>query len=801
MTATDLGLNGPVKFLGCFLKNVSCSLGLAQSPSTCSVVLVEDPCASPPAIFNPPVLGRFVRLNVGTKFEFAGVVTKYEKDISNTGGRFIKVDISDVREIMKNCPIILAPGYRTVATHIKNNTECSVVDVYGAFDTAEFGFNVSGWNQSGITYDNVKKALEGGAVVIGQFPKIEIPAQGVKAFRERYRFNLSEVTPLVNPSYRINSNLISIGDLIQELATLNQFAWYTETNGNSGENIEIKIKTISRKQDNVDIDLDGFLQTNKDKVITASSGLELRNEIACSVLLGAPVEQMRVLNILGMANTPVDISQLGGYEQYYMSELEMRVVLGTKASWESYVKLTDKDYGVSLLFEPIPKIPIPDEVSSQIGKQAVKRRAARNKVIKGRNEEERKENEDKVGKLYEMLKGHAESNYGKRFMFQQAIDVDYVDAAWTVDAIAGNNNPNEYFRNDDGKTRCYVQFTAQNQAVGTSVAASSNLGFGIGGGFAVGRPGDVEPLQLGLNAVKRNKIDFITEADKTNYVFDSIGNLYVAATIEDNTNVIRLNMGVFLGSQKANELSDLANLKKEGAILEDKLEDAAEAQAAAAAFDELDADGNTINLKSREERRLSQIYGARKAYEKLHLAAFQPYKVHVPARSKFVRYGPVYATNIGPDSQGQLEIDQDDGFSPWEFGSSQLMLDAMQFKVDNQSSNVKDVESANITVENFPQFSLGESLGRNSNITSISISFGGQVTTTYQLQSFLRKFGELTKGELATLSLFARRGGRRNIPQDTVAFIDKYRTKINAQFSGRGTRLTADGAGGAFSFE
>jgi len=274
--------------------------------------------------------------------------------------------------------------------------------------------------------------------------------------------------------------------------------------------------------------------------------------------------------------------------------------------------------------------------------------------------------------------------------------------------------------------------------------------------------------------------DTTIELDKSNYFIKS-GKLYVAGTIEPG-NIVRIEAGIFTGSP------DLLELKKKRKNLGSQ------------AIQKM-ADGQSAEAMERTQNILSHFDGVLAAYDKVHGLSFQPRFVHVPVRSKYNRYGPVFPSDYKPENEGKLEIIQDDGFAPWEFGSTQLMNDAMQFKVDNLSSNVKTVESADVTVEGFPQFSIGESLGMNSNISSINISFGGQVNTTYRLQSFLRKFGELTKEELAALSYFARSIGNRSFPQDSVGFIQKYRTKINTQFSGRGTMNSSSTMGGASSFD
>jgi len=446
MTVTDLGLGGnPIRFLGAYVRSVSTSLGLTQNPSTCTVTLVEDELSTPQVLFNPPELGTFVILNVGSRFSFAGIITGYDKDLANIGGRSITVNISDVREIMKGIPMIMAPGFRAIANHFEGS-EVSLIDAYGAHDDFEYtGLNLSGWNQAGMTYEAISRALEGGDINIDGVPPIHIPAQVAKAFGEQYLFDLSAIDSFIDPLYRVNSNLISVADYIQGLAQNHSFDWYVETTGNSGDIIQVKIKPIDRREENVDIDLDAFLAQYEDQVITAKRGYELRNEIANAAVVGALIEQMRVFNVDGQAVPPVDLSEEGGPEAWYMSEIEMRVVMGSKECWETWYKEEGIEYGgADILVEP--KLPSDKDLTKEIQKAQLKRLKDRLTKIQASRaaivQQAKNEQNERAGRIYEKLKGHAEATYGKIFKFTGAVDVDYTDAAWTADVLSGNENPN-----------------------------------------------------------------------------------------------------------------------------------------------------------------------------------------------------------------------------------------------------------------------------------------------------------------------------------------------------------------------
>jgi hypothetical protein len=665
---------------------------------------------------------------------------------------------------MKSVPLILAPGFRNILDSL-TGTGCSVLDIFGAYDDLTVtGTNLSGWNQSGMEYDKIALALQGGNLIVtGRTLPFNVPRQAANVFGQRYTFILDEVTAKVNAGHRVNSNLTSLSDFIQDLAQNNSFDWYVES-AVVANRVEVTIKTIDRSVDNIDLGLQSFLDARAGRVQVATSGVELRNEIACSVLQGAPVESIRTVNILGMANEPIDLTSEGGSANYFMTEAEMRAVLGSKTTWEAWVEQNGGFalYAISSTARPI--ISLTSDAATPLGIPASRVAFLDDTTDRALQ-----------GRIYQKLKGHAEATYGKRFIFNAITDVDYIDAAWTVDVVAGNNDANEYFRTPDGKTRCYIQFDPS-----PSLTPPPPAGGVFFDSFTLGRTAG-QPQSLPLTRTSFDPTKFIMEGDRSDYIL--IGStLFVAATVEEGNNIVRIDAPVLF------DLPDTLSFQTNF-----------ESQKSTTAVTTID--GVNTTQGKREVRKLKSIWGAYAGFLQQHGDAYQPTNVHVPTRSKFTRYGPIFSSSLGADLQGRVEIIQDDGFAPWEFGGFQLMLDAMQFKVDNGSSSVKSVQQADVTVEGFPDFSIGESLGRNSNINNISVNFGNPVTTQYTLQSFLRQFGELSKEELALLSIYARRSGARTFPQNTIEFINSHRLKIQKQFSGRGSSSSSSLMGGAGSFE
>jgi hypothetical protein len=757
MSVQNLGLGGAAaEFLGAYVAQANTSLGLSQSPSTCSATLVEDAYSTPPRVFQPPEVGSYQEFKIGA-LKFQGVVTSYEVDVANIGGRSITVNMSDPREIMKSIPVILAPGYRAVASRFED-TACSIIDAYGAYDDFDnTGANLSTWNQAGMTYEEVSKAMKGGTIIRGGV-SFNIAPEAPTVFGTNYYFDLTEVDAKVDPAYRINTNLISVADLIQELASRHSFDWYVRATRNVAENrVEVAIKVIDRSTDNIDTDLDNFLAQHSGIVVSARKGYELRNEVACGALLGAPVETLRSQTITGLANNPIDLSAEGGSDKYFMTEEEMRYVLSGKKWWKIWVKinggLVRYSVGGAAVLAPLWSPADAADIGNQIGIDP-----DRFSVTTA--------DEELTGRIFNKLLGHAQSTYGKRFLFVPPAEAEYIDAAWTADAISGNDNPNEYFRNENGKTRCYVEFAPTNQLTPTPPLRPS-FTFGLG---------DKAPQPLPLSLRNDFGVDVaITNMDKADWIVSNF-RLYVAATIEEG-NVVKLDSPVLFGTTNATEGTQAVSDVGPGGTRE--------------------TPNGTVSTASRNARKRAFTEG--QASTSLYQPAYQPIRAFIPTKDVFLRYGPVFSSELSEVSEGKVTIDQDDGFAPWEFGSTSLMIDAMQFRIDNVSSSVKQVEQATITLAGYPILNLGDSIGMNSNINNVSISFSDGVQTTYELRSFLRQFGELSKDELAALSLFARRGGARIFPQDSVSFINKYRPIISKQFGGRGS--VAPSAGGADNFE
>jgi hypothetical protein len=884
MTGTSVGLNGePVKFLGAYTKNITLNLGLSTNPTTVNVILAEDPCND--VFFIEPTLGTFHVITAGPDFSFGGVITKFERDISDIGGRLIRVSMSDPREIMRSIPVILAPGSQQIAQTINDGTECSILDVFGAFDQAGGLINLSQWNEAGMYYTYLLAALNGENIPFGD-QIVPVPQQIAKAFGERYRFHLDDISIRIFNEYRINTNLVPISNIIEDLSQKFAFDWFVESSRAADDIIDVYIRIVDRSVENIDISLQDFLDDHEDRVVSATSGVELRNDVACLALQGAPIEQLLRVTIEGQANEPIDLVPESGANNYIMTEEEMRVVIAGKQKWEMWLasnagpavvssgvdssgvpySVIDFDSGFGRLgysryggvlndFDINPLLAVRDvgDLNNLIVEQpGIPKNVLRTPLYLAGAKYAN------AGKIYQKLKSHALKSYGKRWVHSPIGD-EIIESAWTRDAVSsspgqvtGDNDPNEYFRQSDGRTRAYIEFSTDPQggAFSLGLADLTNL-FGnqdifrnvtrFGRTYSSLFPG--QPGQYGdiLNLELKNAFNpdtaVVTQLDKADYTYNNSvvttptvrTSLYVAAT-PDKDGVIKIDAPVMEPKMDPQELLRLirkayasgvvpggaANRQQRRNAQQAELDEQIDADVDIAdASDDItvtvvengetvsrvypgkvgspnepgqkkeDADGNNLPTEARVPHKFKKIFGNH--LWSIGVRAHQPEYAYIPVRSRYNRYGPVFSKNLGPESQGQIQIIQDDGFAPWEFGGASLMISAMQLKVDNASSLQKEIFSASITVENFPKYNIGQSLGKNSNINSIDINFSDQgVTTSYNLQTFVRRFGEFSKEDWARLALYANTGALTLSPSQQANFMESSRFRVMKQ-------MTADG--------
>lgn len=127
----------------------------------------------------------------------------------------------------------------------------------------------------------------------------------------------------------------------------------------------------------------------------------------------------------------------------------------------------------------------------------------------------------------------------------------------------------------------------------------------------------------------------------------------------------------------------------------------------------------------------------------------------IPLTSRWVSYGPWYATN--KEARGMVKVEVDQELVPWNFSRSQpwnANLDAAGFeRLSRTISDVEYLDTASIRVEGLPEIGPAHNLGYNNNLTGISIDFSvGGVSTTYEFSTYYARSGAYRKSDFDNIS-------------------------------------------------
>lgn len=117
--------------------------------------------------------------------------------------------------------------------------------------------------------------------------------------------------------------------------------------------------------------------------------------------------------------------------------------------------------------------------------------------------------------------------------------------------------------------------------------------------------------------------------------------------------------------------------------------------------------------------------------------------VHFPVQFKTRNFGSWSNNSIIP---GPVNLSQDSDLAPNTFGSYNNLESAGQQTVAKLSSTAYIIDSAELVIAGLPQFNLGQNIGNNSNITSLSIQYGTEgLTTNYSIRTFALPPNRVTK--------------------------------------------------------
>ena len=295
------GVDMPFKFLGCTVVQISSNLGINGQPTTVDVRMIEDisagdvfladTYAAPTASGQEAVSiktavggtfytdgnpGTFAILEAGS-FKFGGIVTNYKRS-GSTSGRFIDVQLSDPRILLKEYPVVMEFDINLYT----DQTPGSTWD-YNVFnplrDSNALNEDITA---SGIRFFKIKNGIEDLSVqFFGTTYKIKFDTSFKKYITGNYRIPIQ------------NTNLEQV---ISRTAEDNSMDWYAECITEVKASKEIIIYGINRRNQYVSSSsaLNTFI-ADQQNVINFEIGRELRTDASQTVVYG---DKVRTLSLI-----------------------------------------------------------------------------------------------------------------------------------------------------------------------------------------------------------------------------------------------------------------------------------------------------------------------------------------------------------------------------------------------------------------------------------------------------------------------------------------------------------------------
>ncbi len=527
-----------------------------------------------------------------------------------------------------------------------------------------------------------------------------------------YRIDLTEI-PFSPLHYRISGPNISLMEIISQVCADAGCDYYIEL-------IPVYIAGVIEKVVKVRISnrssqpqlgkLDEFIAAKQSQAAHANGGIlsytkgeELRNEATSIYLIGGkkriPVEASvseiqpywgkdtdgNLISATISSNEyliNLDMRRLNGslntaFSNFaIISEGELRAALGDLDSWKSVAIAQGGAFATYLA--SINQSPILD---FDINKKVFEGDAPPLAAWMGQPEV----NSDDINmasnsakdldKVYEFVRSYAEEFYGKQFIVNvssvcYALDAEsnkyryshspstegcwVTDGTSTVLGLTHNSSASDFFRDDQGKYQPIIAFP---------IAGASTIGGG--GGSLI-----PDPSKLGDGNYIANATYIWVKAD--------IESEWIVGTPLD-TSASTFSCVLKVGSPVVNNTSDTNDL-----------------------MDVM----NGLDIANAKEG--VGVLGVSNVVERANFilsgsaAAIKPYSALVPILSNNDVYGPWGQAGL----PGQVSLQTDEGFVPWEYGSDVVMASAATDKTDNTVTQMRKGERGTVAVAGFPNIPL-----------------------------------------------------------------------------------------------
>ena len=699
-------------------------------------------------------------IDVDGGFEYAGFVRNWTESKDSNGNPVFNVQLGDAGFLLENLQVIMADNAENVP--IQLNT----LNAYGALQyTAAYlgsicttpgnpGAISPAVNEKGMAYADLLEMLHllcsnnnvqlpevnnynpGGRVFYSVKPFDTTPTSDVLASvvneDEFLAFHLDLTDMPEMPSdYRVSGPTASVYDIISEACTDAGHDFYTEllpVRAAGQTELIIKIRTIDRTLNPVENAIPDFVNYKKGLypdyqggIISATSGLESRNEPTNYFLYGAPVRVpmvetsnfmipffgydsnglMNQVSVAGGLSVTLDTSKLNDSlntaigSTITISEAEIQAALSDFDSWQAVSHAANGN--VKTYLDSINQLVRVDFVALGKGIQGIVPIIDIQKPSSSQSENDLKSlNANDASKVYEFIKSYCDEYYGKQFYVDASNQVcrstifslskgyqyDFdpsSEGCWTENATIGgdiNNNSldlqnntatSDFFRDKDGKFQGILQYPVAN---GTSIDGStSSL--------------TPDPSKL----------------DDGEYI-KSGSNLFLKVEFSPQwLNGTPLSPG---------DSSAIGVVVKTKAPIVNHVGDSNYYEGFNGGALALSKAGESVPTNIRVGDRGMIVFGAIPQ-------AIAPTKVMVPLKSNMAVYGPYYTTP-DPNDPNDFEVlrgtilEQDEGLAPWEYGGNAFLLAVAEAKVTNAVTEMIQNERGSVNFAGIPEAPLNSEL-------------------------------------------------------------------------------------------
>ena len=718
------------------------------------------PPVGTPVVFRYAMPNGAGGIDVDGGFEYAGFVRNWTESKDSNGNPVFNVQLGDAGFLLENLQVIMADNAENVP--IQLNT----LNAYGALQyTAAYlgsicttpgnpGAISPAVNDKGMVYADLLAMLHllcsnnnvqlpevnnynpGGRVFYSVKPFDTTPTSDVLASvvneDEFLAFHLDLTDMPEMPSdYRISGPTASVYDIISEACTDAGHDFYTEllpVRAAGQTELIIKIRTIDRTLNPVENAIPDFVNYKKGLypdyqggIISATSGLESRNEPTNYFLYGAPVRVpmvetsnfmvpffgyasnglMNQVNVAGGLSVTLDTSKLNDSlntaigSTITISEAEIQAALSDFDSWQAVSHAANGNVKTYLdSINQLERVDFDALEQAMLGKKTV---VDIPKPSSSQSENDLKSlSTSDASKVYEFIKSYCDEYYGKQFYVDASNQVcrstiyslskgyqyDFEpssEGCWTENATIGgdiNNNSldlqnntatSDFFRDKDGKFQGILQYPVAN---GTSIDGStSSL--------------TPDPSKL----------------DDGEYV-KSGSNLFLKVEFSPQW----LN-GTPLAPGDSSAIGVVVKTK---APIVNYVGDGNYYEGFNGAALALQKASKPVPSDIRVGDRGMIVFGAIPQ-------AIAPTKVMVPLKSNMAVYGPYYTTP-DPNDPNDFEVlrgtilEQDEGLAPWEYGGNAFLLAVAEAKVTNAVTEMIQNERGSVNFAGIPEAPLNSEL-------------------------------------------------------------------------------------------